>query len=70
MSKKENEFEKKLKEKFGDVFIVPQKEALDPEFFKTMQKFQYGETKEISDKAFDEMKKMTESKRKNKPNDG
>lgn len=66
MSKKENEFEEKLKEKFGDVFIVSQKEASDPEFFKAMQKFQYGEIREISDKGFDKMKKMTELKKKNK----
>ena len=64
MPKKENDFEKKLKEKFGDVFIVSQKEALDPEFFEALQKFQYGETKEISDKGFEEMKEKAESKKK------
>ena len=64
MPKEKNDFEKKLKKKFGDVFIVSQKEALDPEFLKAMQEFQYGETKEISNKGFKEMKKKANSKKK------
>ena len=40
---------------------LSQKEVSNPELFKAMQEFQYGETKEISDKGFEKMKKMTES---------
>ena len=65
MPKEKNDFEKKLKEKFGsNVFIVSQKEALDPEFLKAMQEFQYGETRELSNKGFEKMKKKAESKKK------
>ncbi|KKN19463.1 hypothetical protein LCGC14_0945580 [marine sediment metagenome] len=56
----EKDFEKKLKEKFGDVLIISQKKAIDPETFKAIQEFQYGETREISDKGFDKIKNNRE----------
>ncbi len=63
MSKEEKDFEKKLKERFGDVFIISQKKAMDPESFKARKEFQYGETKEISDKGFDKLKKIAETQK-------
>ncbi len=43
----------------GEFIIVPQKKALEPDFFKALMEFQYGETQEVSNEGFEKMKKST-----------
>lgn len=45
----------------GEGIIVPSKNALQPDFFKALMAFQYGETQEESDAGFEKMKKSAQS---------
>lgn len=43
----------------GEIIIVPSKKGVDPDFFKAMMAFQYGEREE-SDAGFEKMKKLAQ----------
>ncbi|MEK7078339.1 MAG: hypothetical protein AAB911_02110 [Patescibacteria group bacterium] len=50
---------KKIKKPKGEAIIVSSKKGLEPDFFKALMAFQYGEGEE-SDAGFEEMKRQAQ----------